>query len=373
MKMLKAEQRLEDMVKIAIPVGGSSEAAHNSHGISRRALLSGIASYAAAHAVRARPSEASEHRRRQSSAEYIRSRAQAPNFDAIKDEFAQAIVQGVYGSVFRNGTDLGAAYGKLKKLGYSYSTVDQLLNDRPMMANRHLIPRGFFLSWMKYPPDVIKVFPIMETRDFNGFVDESGNWRSDIFGYKFGTFRQLYLDNEVFSSHRIPPEIPYSRIEGIGNLVGIPIRDIQKIYPGKPKLVEAETEALTMHEITHAIFNTPFEEIAFMGGNGYKSGAGRKIQTEEDILNDLRRINLTKSEYGRIQLFRILKGIATWDLHNNAYDGLREKLNVTTARLYSMDATICPSDPGEISDQQKHRTMRMHFHKSGIASQYRYV
>lgn len=365
---------LEHVVELAQPVGGVSTTG-NSNKMTRRELLFGAFTYAAAGLVAAGPTEASEHvRQRQSSAEYIKSRAQVPNFEAIKDELVQPIVQGIYGRIFRSGTELGAAYKKLKKMGYSQSAIDQILDDHPMMANKHLIPRGFFLSWMKYPPDVIKVFPIMETREFDGFADEDGNRRNDVFGHKFGAYKQLYLDDEVMSSHRISPEIPYFRIEGIGNLVGIPVKDIQKAYPGKPAIVNAEIEAWTMHEIAHAIFNTPFEEIAFMVENGYKAADdGQKMQTESDILNDLRQVKLTKSEYGRIQLFRILNGSSIWDLHNNAYGRLEEKLRRTTARLHKMDAAICPSDPNEIYDQQKSRTMRMFFRQTGIASQYRFV
>ncbi|MBI2542490.1 hypothetical protein HYV80_07340 [Candidatus Woesearchaeota archaeon] len=371
--------RLEEMVRIAVPVGSSFEgsgaeavqkADAQQKGMTRRGFLRGGIALGGTVALTA---ALGDHQ-----TVYAKQPLPVlePNFESINDELVQTIAQILHERLMVRTSmatwkreDYQAARSKLRGYGIE---LEEVLFGYPPNLNKYLIPRRYYVSALNFPPMVIKIFPIMEARDFNSFVDGGGNTRSDVFGFKFGAYTQCLLDYEAYSSHKVAPWGSEGKLDGIGNVVGVPYKHIQGIFRNRPELADLDAEALTMHEIGHSIFRTPYEDIATMVELGYKKEKSPPIRSVDDLHNYLKTRRLTQSKFDRVQLDILFHGNFTHGATIRALKQIAGDLQHTSMELNKIDRRRYPTDVMQISDQQLHATMELLFNRTNISAQYSY-
>lgn len=295
--MVKHMQRLEDMVKVALPVGDSSASAKAAPAqyMTRRALIGGGIAMAGAAilgsecAASARNingvSMGSGHL--QNVPNNSISAIDKANTEEIDDPLVKDVIQYLNARyVSKNNSASLDARHKLMRQGISF--------DWPKQLNLYLMPKDYFVMQITTSngagfEDNFKIYRVDSLEFFDSFV-ANGKRRSDIFGVPFpkkGVKRAL-LGEPVYSTTQrdLPVSAVYYGIRQpngeIEMVIAIPKAELAK-HPYAAGHLDEVVDKWAIHEMATIVSRNPSNYISFLAEFGHNHDSSVPIKSHKDI------------------------------------------------------------------------------------------
>ncbi len=259
------------------------------------------------------------------------------------------------------------ALESMKGYGFAESDIMPLQN-----VNRGLISKGFFLThfYLESAASIpaIKLFTIAK-RDFFDSFTVNGKKRTTILGRKMVGFDRVLLGDEVFSTRDVPPvALPYNLAPAGSEkpewVIAVPYGWIHDLYGRRAAGIEERlVEELTIHEITHIMYQTRDELLPFLAQFGYRIDDDRPVQDVGDEISYLREKSLTYHQAERLIMERVYDadtyyGSSGNSSHLGALKQIKDDLVKLSEQVNKLDSRY-PKNLLRISDQQCYASMAL--------------